>query len=169
MLAIGYDHFAALTNLTELDRYATSVSQDEMRERTMYVEDKHILVVDSNERRRLTEEMLSDEGFAVTAVAEGFSAIRAASTSRFALAIVAARLPGMLDGATTVRRLRMQQASLKALFVDDAAARPSWYDPARDDFVLAPAGRRELLGCVFEMLERSPERAEVGGCTLRLL
>ena len=56
----------------------------------MYPEGKRILVIDDDARRReLCERVLIEEGFAVTAVPEGFSAIRAAQSGRFALAIAA--------------------------------------------------------------------------------
>jgi len=54
----------------------------------MSPEAKQILVIDDDAaRRQLSVRILSDEGFAITAVAEGFSAIRAAGCRRFALTI----------------------------------------------------------------------------------
>src|SRR5258708_38096769 len=88
-----------------------------LSELQMYPEAQQILVVDDDpERRQLSVRILGDEGFAVTAVAEGFSAIRAASSQRFALALAAVELPGALDGLATVRQLRARQPWLKALF-----------------------------------------------------
>jgi CheY-like chemotaxis protein len=46
----------------------------------MYLQEKHLLVIDGDaERRQHCERVLTDEDFAVTAVAEGFSAIRGAA------------------------------------------------------------------------------------------
>jgi two-component system phosphate regulon response regulator OmpR len=126
-----------------------------MREQQMYPEGTQILVIDNDTRRRqLSERILIEEGFAVTAVSQGFSAIRAAESGRFALAIAAVSLPGTLDGLTTMRRLRARQPWLKALFTDDVALRPRPPDLDCDDFIPAPFHRRDLLGCVFELLQR---------------
>lgn len=126
---------------------------------------KHILVIDSDaERRQLIGCILADEGFAVTTVAEGFSAIRLAGRRQFSLALVALSLPGMLDGAATVGQLRARQPWLKALYTGDAAQWPWRPGPACDDFIASPFRRRDLLGCVFELLQRDAARA---GLTLR--
>jgi CheY-like chemotaxis protein len=121
----------------------------------MYPEGKRILVIDDDTRRRqLVERILIEEGFAVTAVAQGFSAIRAVAGGPFALAIAAVDLPGTLDGPNTMRQLRARQPSLKALFTGDVAQPPQRPDRAYDDFIPAPFHRRDLLGCVFELLQR---------------
>src|SRR5438067_492719 len=115
----------------------------------MFPQAEPILVIDSDVRRRqLSERILGAEGFAVVAVAEGLSAIRAASRCRFALVVVALRLPGTLDGPATLRQLRARQPWLKALFTGNTASRPLW--PASDcvDFISFPYDRRDLLGCV---------------------
>lgn len=118
---------------------------------------KHVLVIDDNEeRRRLVAGLLGEEGFAVTAVADGFSAVRLAAEQRFALALVAMALPGALDGAKTVRQLRARQPQLKALFLGEAAQWLGCPVGERDDFIAAPFRRRDLLGCVFELLQREP-------------
>jgi CheY-like chemotaxis protein len=122
-----------------------------------------ILVIDNDaERRQRSQRVLGEEGFAVTAVADGFSAIRAASSQRFALALAAVQLPGTLDGVTTMRQLRTRQPWLKALFTGNAAGRPRRANPDCDDFIAAPFRRRDLLGGVFELLQR-----EVGDTTRR--
>src|SRR6266481_3021818 len=113
----------------------------------MSSEAKQILVIDDDAaRRQLSVRILSDEGFAVTAVAEGFSAIRAAGCRRFALTIAAVQLPGTLDGLATVDQLRARQPWLKALFTGDAAQRARWPGPRCDDFIAAPFHRRDLIG-----------------------
>ena len=132
----------------------------------MYPEGQHILVIDSEPRRRqMAERILSEEGFVVTGVGEGFSALRAAAGSRFALAVAAVQLPGTLDGVETMRQIRTRQPWLRALFTDAAAARPRGIDRDRDDFIAAPFVRRELIGCVFELLQRggSPDSRDLAG------
>src|SRR5579862_6297013 len=127
----------------------------------MYPGEKRILVIDDDTRRRqLCERVLLEEGFAVTAVPEGFSAIRAAQCGRFALAITAVGLPGMLDGLTTMRQLRTRQPWLKALFTGEVARRPRCLDNNRDDFIPSPFDRRDLIGGVFELLQREVAHAE---------
>ena len=127
---------------------------DAQSERPMYPDGQHILLINSEaQRRQHCERVLAAEGFAVTAMAEGFSAIRATGR-RFALAIVAVDLPGTLDGVATLRQLRSRQPWLKALFTGDPARRPRRLDPDRDDFITAAFHSHELLGCVFELLQR---------------
>ncbi len=119
-------------------------------------EAQHDLVIDDDaERRQMIAAVLGREGFAVTVVAEGFSAIRVAGGQNYALALVAVALPGTLDGATTVGHIRARQPWLKALFTGDAAQRPRRSCGECDDFIAAPFHRRDLLGCVFELLQRA--------------
>lgn len=129
----------------------------------MYPEGTPILLVDSDAKRReFGARVLAEEGFAVTAMSEGFSAIRAAGEGRFALAVAALRLPGTLDGPTTVRHIRARQPWLKALFIGQPAMRQAAPACDRDDFIADPYRRRELLGCVFELLQRGT-RSRRGG------
>ncbi len=129
----------------------------------MYPEGKQILVIDNDTlRRRLSERILIDEGFAVTAVPEGFSAIRAAESRRFTLAIAAVSLAGSLDGRTTVRQLRVRQPWLKALFTGDVALWPPRPDGDCDGFIPSPFHARNLLGCVFELLQREVVHERAG-------
>lgn len=116
-----------------------------------------LLVIDDREQRERVARILGDEGFGVTAAAEGLAALRAVSARRFAMVVAATRLPGSLDGATTVRQARARQPWLKALFIDDSGVRRDRGNPETDDFILAPFERRELIGCTFELLNRGTE------------
>ena len=127
---------------------------------SMYPEGKILVIDDDTRRRQLCERILIEEGFAVTAVPEGFSAIRAAQSVRFALAITAVGLPGTLDGLTTMRQLRSRQPWLRALFTGEVACRPQCPDRNRDDFIPSPFDRRDLIGGVFELLQREVAHAE---------
>jgi two-component system cell cycle sensor histidine kinase/response regulator CckA len=121
----------------------------------MYPDGQEILVVDSDlARRERVVRILAQEGFSVTPTAEGLSALRAVGAKRFALAIAALRLPGSLDGPTTLRQARARQPGLKALFTDGSGALPERRNPDIDDFIASPFERHELLGCVFELLQR---------------
>jgi two-component system, OmpR family, phosphate regulon response regulator OmpR len=123
-------------------------------------EAQQILVIDNDTRRRqLCERALSEEGFRVTAVTEGFSAIRVAGSRRFALALAAVELPGSLDGLATLRQLRVRQPWVKALFTGKLSGWPWWWSVAdSDEFIPSPFHRHDLLGCVFELLQRDDRR-----------
>jgi DNA-binding response OmpR family regulator len=130
----------------------------------MYPDGQEILIIDDDARRReVSQRVLSEAGFAVTAVSEGFSAIRAAADRRVALAIAAVELPGALDGLSTVRQIRTRQPWLKTLFTGDAARRPWQRYRDHDDFISSPFDRRDLLGCVFELLQRGAEDGRTDG------
>jgi DNA-binding response OmpR family regulator len=121
----------------------------------MHPAGQHILVVDHDPvRREQVERVLLDEGFQVITAGEGLAAIRVAGRRRFALIVAALGLPGTLDGPATAQQLRSRQPRLKALFTADAGER--LHGPVRNcgDVVPWPCPRGELLGCVFEMLQR---------------
>lgn len=121
----------------------------------MYPDAQHILVIDNQaERRNLCEQVLVEAGFAVTAVADSLTAIRAVTGCRFALALAAIELPGTVDGPTVVRQIRARQPWLRALFTGNVAQRPFLRGRGSDDFIVSPFRRRDLLGCVFELLHR---------------
>ena len=131
----------------------------------MYPEDKPILVVDhSDARRRAVEAVLRDEGFAVTAAAEGLAALRAIARQEFALVVAAMNLPGTLDGVVTMRQARVRRPCLKFLLINDCAQAPLWLNRDSEDVLAAPFQRWELLGCVFELIQRPPasEGADLG-------
>lgn len=126
----------------------------------MYPEGQEILVViDDRQRREQVAQILNDEGFAVTAAAEGLAALRAVGARRFAMVVAAAQLPGSLDGATTVRQARTRQPWLKALYIDDFNLRRDRGNPDTEDRIAAPFERRELIGCTFELLQRAASDA----------
>jgi DNA-binding response OmpR family regulator len=122
----------------------------------MYLDGQDILVVidDTAQRARIAH-LLADEGFGVTEAPEGLSALRAIGARRYALMIAALRLPGSLDGHSTVRQARLRQPWLKTLYTDEYGHRPERGDPETEDFIPLPCERYELLGCVFELLQRT--------------
>ena len=133
----------------------------------MYPDGQEILVViDDRQGRERVARILADEGFAVTAAAEGLAALRAVGAQHFALVVAAAQLPGSLDGATTVRQARTRQPWLKALYIDDSTNRHDRGNPEVDDFIAVPIERHELIGCTFELLQRGAETADLA-CRLR--
>ncbi|HZK92181.1 MAG TPA: hypothetical protein VFC56_18735 [Stellaceae bacterium] len=121
----------------------------------MYPEGQEVLVVVADrERRERVARILADEGFAVTAAAEGLAALRASAARDYALIVAASRLPGSLDGRATVRQARRRQPWLKALYIADSGARPAPGNPDTDDTIAAPFENHELIGCTFELLHR---------------
>ena len=122
----------------------------------MFPEGQEILVViDDAERRERVARIVADEGFAVTSAAEGLAALRAVGTHHYALVVAAPQLPGSLDGATTVRQARTRQPWLKTLYIVDANPLQHRGNPDIDDVITAPFERHELIGCIFELLQRS--------------
>ncbi|HWB51004.1 MAG TPA: response regulator [Stellaceae bacterium] len=130
----------------------------------MYPEGQEILVVvDEPQTRARIAHILRAEGFTVSAAAEGLAALRALGKRRFALIIASTRLPGSLDGKTTVRQARTRQPWLKALYLGDRLAvgagradiaRSRRGNPDCDELIAVPFERHELLGCTFELLHR---------------
>ena len=71
------------------------------------------------------------------------------------MAVVAVDLPGTLDGLATMRQLRVRQPWLRALFSGKVSGWPWWWSVAdSDEFIPSPFHRHDLLGCVFELLQR---------------
>jgi len=133
--------------------------------RHMYPEGEEILIVDHDDTRRsAVDALLRDEGFAVTAVTEGLAALRAVARREFALVIAAMGLPGMLDGIITMRQARAKRPGLKFLLIADYPHAPLWLNRDSDDVIAAPFHRWELLGCVFELIQRASagETADLG-------
>lgn len=126
----------------------------------MYPENEGILVVDDDPaRRRRMAQILADENFPVITTAEGLAALRAMSGRRFALIIAALRLPGSLDGVATARQARLRQPGIKALLVGDHGRWAVAAGHDDDEFIATPIERWQLLGCVFELLQRRPDAA----------
>ena len=121
----------------------------------MYPQGTDILVVvHEPQRRERIVRLLAGEGFAVSEAAEGLAALRTSAGHRFALIIAATDLPGSLDGAAVVRRMRQRQPWLKVLYTGEPVARSVLGHSTGDDFIAAPFERHELIGCVFELLHR---------------
>ena len=90
----------------------------------------------------------------MTTVGDGGSALRRIEAKPFALVVAEIRLPGSLDGMTTMQYARAQQPGLKCLFTSGFAPARPWNNVELDDFIAKPFRRRELVGCVFELLQR---------------
>lgn len=120
--------------------------------------EQQVLVLDADTAERTSiEQILAREGFQISAAADGPSALRQIAAKPFALVVAEIRLPGPLDGVTTVRLARAMRPRLKCLFTSAIVLPRLWGDDELDDFIAKPLDRRELLGCVFELLERGDE------------
>ena len=120
----------------------------------MYPVEKEILVVDGDETARaLIEHTLADQGFAVTMAADGRTALHQIETRTFALVIAEILLPGTIDGFKMLHQARALHPRLKCLFTSRSAP-PPWRNDELDEFIAKPFHPRELLGCVFELIER---------------
>jgi DNA-binding response OmpR family regulator len=116
---------------------------------------REILVVDGDaDERTSIGRVLLREGFDVATAADGSSALRQIEAKPFALVVAEIRLPGPLDGVTAMRLARTKRPRLKCLFTSAFVPTRLWGDDELDDFIAKPLDRRELLGCVFELLER---------------
>jgi CheY-like chemotaxis protein len=80
--------------------------------------------------------------------------VRLIEAQPFALVIAEIRLPGPLDGITTIRHARARQPALKCLFTSGFALASLWNNAEFEDFIAKPFHRRDLVGCVFELLQR---------------
>ena len=121
----------------------------------MYPVEQEILVVDGDEEARvLVAHTLAEQGFAVTAAADGHAALQQIETKPFALVITEIGLPGTLDGFAMVRRARARQPRLKCLFTSRTPPPSPWDKDQFDEFIAKPFYPRELLGCAFELIER---------------
>ena len=121
----------------------------------MYPQGSEILVVDHEPKRReRVARLLAAEGFAVTEASEGLTALRVCADRRYALIVAAVDLPGSLDGAATLRRVRLRQPWVKALYTGEPSSRPATGNLHIDDFIAAPFERFELIGCIFELMHR---------------
>lgn len=115
-----------------------------------------LVVEDEPSARNLLVAILEDDGFEVTAVADGLTALRTAETLLPDLALIDGHLPGM-DGAEVARRLR-QVGDLPIIFVTGAAAAEDVHGAFRmgaDDYILKPFDPEELSWRVRAVLRRS--------------
>jgi two-component system, cell cycle sensor histidine kinase and response regulator CckA len=116
-----------------------------------------VLVVDDDDVvRAVVVRMLSNAGFQVIAVADGFMAIEAVEKAPddFALAVVDLTMPG-LDGAATLERIRELRPELPAVlisgFAEQEATERVRFD-AITSFVQKPFAHGDLLRTVQRMI-----------------
>ena len=117
--------------------------------------------------RVLMGQILAEQGFVVTAVGDESTALRRIETKPFALLLAEIRLPGPLDGMTTIRQARARQPGLKCLFTSGFSPTPLPDNVELEDFIAKPFDRRNLVGCVFELLQRDAAVGDVVAADLK--
>ena len=121
----------------------------------------HILVVDDEARiREVLQYALEREGFCVTAVGEGASAVEAHGRDRPDLVVLDVMLPGM-DGLTVCRTIRAE-AQTPILFLSarsEEIDRVLGLELGGDDYLTKPFSPRELVARVRAILRRAESPA----------
>ena len=121
-----------------------------------------LLVEDDDTIRETIHEALGQEGFHVTAFANGRDALKALQAGSspeppFALVVLDLMLPG-LDGLELCRQLRRSGDSTPILVVsarDSEADRVRGLEVGADDYLVKPFGMRELVARCRALLRRS--------------
>ncbi len=119
---------------------------------------QHILVVDDDENLRDTISLLlENEGFRVSAAADGAAGFEEAVRSRPDLILVDLRMPG-LGGADVCKQLRaagIKTPMIVLSAVGDEIDKVLLLEIGADDYVVKPFGTRELLARIRAVLRRA--------------
>lgn len=119
---------------------------------------QHILVIDDDENLRDTISLLlENEGFRVSAAADGAAGFEEAIRGRPDLVIVDLRMPGM-SGVDVCRQLRAAGSGTPILVlsaVGDEIDKVLLLEIGADDYVVKPFGARELLARIRALLRRT--------------
>jgi two-component system response regulator MprA len=133
-----------------------------------------VLIVDDDAGvRRMLARTLEAEGYGVTAVADGGSALVEIERSAPDLIVLDVAMPGM-DGLGVTRRLRGKGDALPVLLLtarDGVADRVAGLDAGADDYLVKPFATAELLARVRALLRRGRAAGDllsVGDLTLDL-
>jgi two-component system OmpR family response regulator len=132
---------------------------------------KHVLIVDDEKRiREVVEYALQKNGYRVSSVADGLSALSAALSDPPDLVVLDVMLPG-LDGLEVCRRIRSQRLT-PILFLSaraDEVDRIVGLELGGDDYLVKPFSPRELVARVRAVLRRFELGAEPREPAVRLL
>jgi DNA-binding response OmpR family regulator len=113
-----------------------------------------VLVVEDEESVRTSiVDVLSEDGFDVASADSAWKALDIVEKKKFDLVIADVGLSDDLTGIELAQCARSRRPTLKCLFIS-GRTRPAADDPERDDFIGKPFRKRELLGCVWELLQR---------------
>ena len=116
---------------------------------------KLLLVDDDIELTTMLQEYLEREGFTVTAVNDGESAVKEALNNGYALAVMDVMMPGM-SGIEALSRIRMhsQMPVLMLTARGDDIDRIIGLELGADDYVPKPCMPRELVARIRAILRR---------------
>jgi two-component system, OmpR family, response regulator len=134
--------------------------------------EQHVLLIDDDaDIRRLTEQLLTEAGFKVTALAGAVGAVRQAASGRFDLVLLDVMMPGE-DGFSICRKIRaVSQIPIVMLTARaEEMDRVVGLELGADDYVVKPFSPRELVARVRARLRRTGdgELAQVKPKTDRL-
>jgi len=121
----------------------------------------HILIVDDDsDIRRLTSQLLGDNGFRVTAEGDGAAMQRLMAVESYDLAVLDVMLPGE-DGFALCRKLRAVSKMPIVMLTAraDETDRVVGLELGADDYVLKPFSPRELVARIRAHLRRVRESA----------
>lgn len=120
---------------------------------------KNILVVDDDgDLGEFVQTMLIDAGFAVGCVDNGPDALAFLWSHRIDLLITDLVMPRGLDGFQLGILARTQQPGLKVIYMSGYEPEIYRSDFRTEEFIAKPFQPHELLGCIYEMIGRGPER-----------
>lgn len=130
----------------------------------------HVLVVDDEARiREVVQYALEREGFRVTSVGDGRTAVETAESARFDLVVLDVMLPE-LDGLSVCRRIRSHSRT-PILFLSargDELDRVLGLELGGDDYLTKPFSPRELVARVRAILRRAEPLPDDTGATSTL-
>ena len=115
-----------------------------------------LVVEDDRSVRAALDRALRAQGYEVTTVADGLSALQAVATQDPALVLLDLGLPGM-DGLSFCRRLRSDHDDRPVLVLtarDGVADRVQGLDVGADDYLVKPFALEELLARIRALLRR---------------
>ena len=124
---------------------------------------EHVLVVDDDARiRRMLLRYLEDEGYRVSAAADGASMRERLSRSPVDIILLDLTLPGGEDGLTLARDLRSRSDVPIIMLTgrDDVVDRIVGLEVGADDYIAKPFHLREVLARVKTVLRRRQPASE---------
>lgn len=122
-----------------------------------------LLVEDDQDLAVLLDRVLTDEGYAVTRVADGHRGLHLALTRTFEVMIVDRGLPA-IDGLDLIARLRGRGVSTPILVLSALGStedRVDGLDAGAEDYLAKPFELMELLARLRALLRRHPDRAQL--------
>lgn len=118
---------------------------------------KVLIAEDDPHMRAGIEEILAGEGYSVTAVADGHSAVQAFDTGRPDFILLDIMMPG-LNGYDVCRKIRERNADVPIIFLSaksEEVDKVLGLELGADDYVMKPFGVKELIARVRAVARRA--------------